>query len=786
MARRPKPPNTKTARTRAEAKLAPVAVEAPWIGFGELLRRIALGLTAALIVARAYWPSEHAAEVDTGRGLGWVFALLIVAGIAIASKLIGGTTALRWSWTDGAVYALIFLVGISSIRGAERRVAINLAWEWAGIGVAFALTRNLPRGRGEASALAWVLAGTATAVAVYGLYQVAVEFPILQANYLRDPETILRSQGIPPDSPLRRAFQDRLLGSNEPFSTFALANSLACFLLGPIALLLAVGLETLVGPRGRGSRAVALASASIPTIAILVCLLLTKSRSADLGLLVALLVLAWRHRKLVPWRSLLVAGGVLGAVIALIVVVAVRTGHLDRLVITETPKSLRYRLEYWTGAWRVIIEEPGAFWRGVGPGNFAAPYLLHKAPQASEEIRDPHNLVLEVWATAGFWAALTLISALVMALRDLLGPSRPFAGSTDESGEGSASSPTSGEDEGREWSSWIVAAAGLSWPLVVLMGWLDPFLDRTQADLLARWLILGASWGLSIFLFMSIYRRRPIAAEALGIAVLAMVMNLLAAGGIGIPSVALGLWVAIAIGLDLRDDRPCGRVRIAGGRGPAFGLAMLWAALLGSFWGAINPWWQAESAIEDAEIALIRRPEPSFEVARDSYLRAARLDPIALTPWLALADLERRYWYARGAKADDPLWETIATTLEKARKRAPRSIAVPSRMAAIAEEVLSGHGANLPLNRVLELQAQVVAADRIASRLYPSSAFRHARLAESSARLGDREAMKEEAREALRLDALNPHVEKELPEELRRRLRDLLATPAIGSGPPGG
>ena len=41
------------------------------------------------------------------------------------------------------------------------------------------------------------------------------------------------------------------------------------------------------------------------------------------------------------------------------------------------------------------------FWWGVGPGNFGGPYLKYKLPESSEEILDPHNMFIEVWATAG-------------------------------------------------------------------------------------------------------------------------------------------------------------------------------------------------------------------------------------------------------------------------------------------------------------------------------------------------------------------------------------------------
>ena len=62
------------------------------------------------------------------------------------------------------------------------------------------------------------------------------------------------------------------------------------------------------------------------------------------------------------------------------------------------------------------------FWLGVGPGNFAGPYLKYKLPQASEEIVDPHNLFLEVWAAGGFLAFLCLVLALALAFWNLVGP----------------------------------------------------------------------------------------------------------------------------------------------------------------------------------------------------------------------------------------------------------------------------------------------------------------------------------------------------------------------------
>ena len=38
-------------------------------------------------------------------------------------------------------------------------------------------------------------------------------------------------------------------------------------------------------------------------------------------------------------------------------------------------------------------------------------------------------------------------------------------------------------------------------------------------------------------------------------------VNLLAAGGLTMPPVALALWTPIALGQNLRDDRRCGQLR---------------------------------------------------------------------------------------------------------------------------------------------------------------------------------------------------------------------------------
>ena len=752
---------------------------AVWLG--ERLRRFALGATAALVVARAYWPSEPDFREDAGGGLFWVFAVVLVFGLAIASALVGGSLRLRWSWTDLAVVALMALVASSAQYAVDVRPAVNLACEWGALGLVYLLVRNLPRTRAESTVLAGALAATAVALSVYGLFQVGVELPQVQQKYLSNRLDALRIVGIEPGTPAQKLYESRLLGSNEPYSTFALANSLAGFLVGPLVVMLAVVWDNLTRREGQGSRWGALLLAAAPISAVLVCLTLTKSRSAYLGLLAALLVLAWRERRRLKARTLLLGGLGVAVVVAGLVVAGLATKRLDIQVLTEATKSLRFRREYWVGAWRVINESPSAFWRGHGPGNFSAPYVLHKLPEASEDIHDPHNFVLEVWAAAGIWATLALAAAVVLGLWNLLGPARGQV-EEPELSDGSEASWQSNPARARArrldpgapptGAGWLMVSAGLGW-LVALppIGALNPFAD----DLFGRWLILGGTWAFAVVAGQWLWRRRPLEPAAIGAGVLAVLVNLIAAGGIGVPAVALGLWVALAVGLNLRADRPCARPRDADGRLAAFALAVVWAALLGTFVGQVRPHWRVEAALAEAEDLANARP-PDYDRAEIALERAATLDKFSARPWLALASLHYQEWTARGAKADDLRWRKIPFDMYMAviPPRAADSWSRHRERARMTTLLLRQLGDNIRPIEQTRYRANIVEACRKAALLYPTNATLRARLAEASAEVGYIPDAIKEGREALRLDVLTPHIDKKLDPAVRTWLESWL------------
>jgi len=732
---------------------------------GEMLRRLALGLTAALISARAYWPSELNLKLEAGSGLEWARGMLVVTGLAVAAALVGGRLRIRWSWTDVAAVALWVMLGLSAAEAAGRRPAINLAWEWGAVGLAYILVRNLPRTRSESAMLAAALVVTAVSVSVYGFYQVVVEYPDMHARLRANPQALLLENGITPGSPAQDLFLKRALASNEPMSTFALTNSLAGFVVGPLVLCLSLGWEALRNLKAGASRLGTLALAAVPALALLVCLLLTKSRSAYLGLAVGLTVLAARQWHRGSARTLGLAVLSVVVVVTALVSVGLATGRLDREVLTESGKSLRYRRQYWIGTWGVITESPRAFWLGRGPGNFGGPYLRHKLPEASEDIIDPHNLILGVWATAGARAALALVAALALAFWNLLGPAAPTELPNTEN-----LLPADDPAPPPRRAAWLLACAGGGWLLVFLVG------DETiNAGFFIRWMILGWAWISAVLLGSLLWRRVNVPAAGLGAGALAVVVNLLAAGGIGISTVALMLWSLIALGLNLRDDRPCSRLREVGGRLAAFSLAALWAALFGTFWGAIHPFWESEEAILEAQAWMKRKP-PDFKHAEDAFERAIRADQYSARPWLGLAYLQYEQWRSRGAKPGDLRWKEVPILLLKAASlpRDPGAWTLHRDRALVSRDLITELGEDLSPAQELTLKGNVVEATRIATRLNPTSASLQAQLAFASAEIGmDQDAAKA-AREALRLDRITPHADRKLSAPVHKRLESQL------------
>ena len=285
----------------------------------------------------------------------------------------------------------------------------------------------------ESSALAGAIVATAVAVSAYGLYQVKVELPLIQAEFQRNPRDVLQKLNIEPGTPSEEMLKNRLMPSNEPWSTFALANSLAGFYRRAAGLLLGVALY-----RHGSARTLRFAMAGhrhgCPSGPGLARLPAPDQEPKCLSRGLRRLAACWpggrasrrRHAcsSLRPFHAAWSSPDWSSP--------AWLPAGSTRRSSPQSPKSLGYRLEYWQGTWGVITEGPPrsrcalqspTFWWGVGSRQFRRSVPEIQAARSKRRDRrspQPVPRSLGHGRYLGFLACLVL--ALGFAFWNLFGP----------------------------------------------------------------------------------------------------------------------------------------------------------------------------------------------------------------------------------------------------------------------------------------------------------------------------------------------------------------------------
>ncbi len=702
-------------------------------------RAVLAGGVTALFVVRPLYPSESAAA--EGDGLPVVMLWLLVLALWAVLVARGSLARVRFGWPDMAVAVLVLwhsLAALWAVAYESPRPALNMLWEWVGLGIAFFLARQAYSLGLQRRAIAAVMVALAVVVSVHGLYQYSIGLPATREFYEQASEEELREAGVwyPEGSPEREAYEQRL-ASLEPMATFALTNSLAGF-VAPWTIV-ALGVCVVFSRRLFAGQRLAVATLLVP---LGLCLLLTKSRSAFLAAVcgvVAVSAIWWFGRKRVHAGRGLLAVGIVVVLVVVAIFGAVSVGGLDIEVLSEAPKSLGYRLQYWQASAAMIRDVPIM---GCGPGNFQHRYTAYKLPEASEEITDPHNFLVEVWATAGTPAFLALLGVggtfCLCILR-----------SVRQGGDDTAKTPQevkTGTADSQAILLGALAGMLLSLPVAAMSvappGWLVPLAG----------LPLGA---LALVMLRPWVERGDDSAILWAAAVLVLLIHLLFAGGISYPGVATGLWLLAALALNASH---CGERSVY----PWVGTLVI-AGSLGSI---------AACHLSGYQPTLIARTQidRAYAGAGDPealILKAAAADPWAFGPRVYLAELTHQQWLA------EPNAERLAKfdrAVEEALARAPRAATLRHQLGKAYRECFGRSKSQAHLDQAIRLLES-------AATLYPNSCRIRADLAETYLLKPDLEGFERERAEALRLDELTPHLDKKLPDEQRQRLSRIVSAP---------
>lgn len=702
----------------------------------------------ALLVARPLFPSESAAA--EGDGLPMVMLWIALAVAWLLGAIGRPRVALRFGWMERLVLALVAwhtVAGVWAAAHESPRPAINMLWEWIGLGLGFLLVRQLVVGRREARAVMAVMLGLVFALSAYGMVQFFVEGPATRDAYHAHPDRMLQDAGIwyPPGSPEREAFEKRLY-SQEPPATFALANTLAGLIVP--WLVVAVGIA-LTGWTFRSATArphpvrVWLALAAVVAGAS-VCLLLTKSRTGFIAAGVGAIGVGWAihgPRGRVFWK--IAAGGLAG--LAVLAGALTLAGGLDRQVFSEAGKSLGYRGQYWQASTRLALDRP---WFGAGPGNFQFLYTKYKLPEASEEIAEPHNLLMELWATAGTPALVLLLSAL--AVWGWTVARAPAAGTAGEGALPAWQTPADPSDPPAGDHPGFVLGGALAG---YLLGLPLALLSAAPPNLTVWWLGLPAA-AVVVALAWQWIRDGSLPLAVPVAATVALLVNLLAAGALGFPALSGSLWLLVAISMNLAQSGPPRGMRRAS---VAVLLVPALSAVLVCYLSAYRPVLESQRAMRQ----IAQQPAEA-----ERWLEAAaKADPLAVQPWQQLAVLSLQKWKQESDEAS-------LATFDQAARNAMRLEPHSARLRQILGDGWSEIAEQTHDPTAIQ-QAQ--ACYREGVRLYPTSAILRAKLARMYYTARQFTLFQQEAKEALALDRKTPHEDKKLPAEIRQELESHLA-----------
>jgi hypothetical protein len=740
-------------RSERSAQVAPPT-------FAERARPWLLAALTAIVVARPLLPSEGVSWIGDGQPFNLLTLVLAAACMLLA--IAEGGLARRPNLADVAVGVLVLLMVVSAYVASEvgnARLSANMLFEWVALGTIFFLTRQLVRTPRETRALATSMVALATVLASYGLYQVFIGLPATRAAYAEDPDAAMREMGqwLPPGSVARQQFENRL-ASSEPLATFALTNSLAGFLAPWLIVGLAIGLSPLVsrdrGPdtpaggrlRWSGLSIVQNLAIAACLAAIVTCLVLTKSRSAYLAAAVGVVLLPLAdddvRRRLFSWRF---AMGAIGVVLA-VVIVAVAAGGLDAQVLTEARKSLGYRLEYWQATLAMIGRNP---WLGVGPGSFQDYYTQFKLPQASEEVRDPHNFLLEVWATGGTFA--------LVALAEILGlfAWRTWKQAQSSSTHGELANSAAPEPPGDKSALLIAAGAGLAFVLAFVIGPSVRLVFSEQQ--LIGGLLVGAAAMVAMWPWV---RSGRLPQRVPALAVLVFAINLLAAGGIAFPGVAGSLWILLALGFNELDAERDPLIDRSGKARqtwlPVTGLTIAVVAAVACYIVGYRPVVRYYAAMTRAEADNL-----STDARINLLIDAAEADPLAAEPWGAIAEIELARLKRDPANSE---WaDRFVTATGAYRDLRPKSSAAWRQLGRWYYEFFTA-------NRNAKTAEVAAICFGHAVRLYPSFAPLRAEHALALHGQGQDAEARRQIELARQLDRRTPHADKKLSAELREQL----------------
>jgi O-antigen ligase len=717
--------------------------------------RVAAGLLAGLVVVCIHFPADST-DVESGKALYAAVVAIIAATITVVfapqpEQVARGRAFFktRTFWLDALPWGIaigMFLAALAMSSIGDWRKSTNEVWWWvtaASVWVAARRCVSDPRSR---QAILALVGAIALSLSIQAMYQHFVTIPQMWAQYKEDPESFLVSAGIdaPPGSAQRMIFENRLYDGGAA-ATFALANSLAAVLLVGGVLISASWPRSSID----WSRRVPLIMAGA---LILGGLLVTRSRSAIAAFLLAwVAIIVWRYlsgvnrsaersviyRRFIS-RLVLTISGVMGLVI--VVVMFGRAEWVD-----AAPASLLTRFQYWRSCASMMADYP---WTGAGPGNFQLMYEHYRASNASEQIADPHNFVIETFTSGGIIVGSMLLVWLVLVIRSAMRSQSHLKSARQESSDVKSEDVNASEASDASEAAWIY--------LGVVIGLIIAWLFRIVGGGADQWWVYAADT-LAFIWALSWLRSQQFASDegdlrvAAGLAVSALLIHLCVAGGWTIPGIALLFWMLLGSLVGGDGARWLSIHQLPGGRTRALWVVVAGTALVGLIYQrSIVP---VESEERYMQLAAYSQSQNLLGRVSQSIQDAVIADPYSSQAALWMCEIYR--WemvLGQTPEAIRPKWNQAAS---HALSCGGQSASLRRELIIQRLHVFQALGDRADLQAAYELLQQTV-------RLSPSGEWYWAQLSLVASEIGDSDAAAKAARRARELSAAAGNIERDL------------------------
>jgi O-antigen ligase len=369
----------------------------------ELMTQIAFVLAVSLVLARATIGDfskarGEAVMADAPRtagaaaGLGLDLLCCVPAILVLARRVMDREYVLRWSW---AVVPMGLLAGwslLSVFWSADQFAALIGGFHWIAATAMLWAAMQLVRSWLRLRIVAAMAYGLLLAYFMFSLFFKLVDVPSNKAFWDEHKAEILKERGLADDPFLAKQFENKVL-AGELMGFFTSANTMAAVVVFLLVVSLGLGVQRIVDDRQDSAGIVMLVlAAGLAGWMIFEA----KSKTAVVTPIMAIALggAAWH------WREALGRGAKrfywlgIGAV-ALAVAAVVGHGMFHHSL---PGTSLAFRWNYWVGGMRMFAQHPLL---GVGQDNFGLHYLSVRLPQASEEVKDPHNFFVKFLTELG-------------------------------------------------------------------------------------------------------------------------------------------------------------------------------------------------------------------------------------------------------------------------------------------------------------------------------------------------------------------------------------------------